>query len=77
MMNGTKIKLNYNDLKHFVSVVTSFESDVDMIKDSYVIDAKSIMGILSLDFSNGVYVKIQSSNEDEIVKFLEAMKEFE
>ena len=76
-MNGTKIKLNYNDLKHFVSVTSSFESDIDMIKDSYVVDAKSIMGIFSLDFSNDVYVKIHSNNENEIIRFLETMKEFE
>ena len=76
-MNGIKIKLKYEDLKEFIKITTSFESNIDMIKYRNVVDAKSIMGILSLDFSKDIFVKIHSSNEDEIVKFLDAMKKFQ
>ena len=51
-MNGTKINLTYDDLKEFVRITSSFESDIDIVKGRYVIDTKSLMGILSLDFSN-------------------------
>ena len=76
-MNGIKIKLKYEDLKEFIKITTSFESNIDMIKDRYVIDARSIMGIMSLDFTQPTMVVIHSSNEDEIVKFLDAMKKFQ
>ena len=75
-MNGIKIKLKYEDLKEFIKTTESFESDIDIIKGRYIVDAKSIMGILSLDFSKDIFVKIHSSNEDEIVRFYDAMKRF-
>ncbi len=75
-MNGIKIKLKYEDLKEFIKITTSFESNIDMIKDHYVIDARSIMGIMSLDFTQPTMVVIHSSNEDEIVRFYDAMKRF-
>lgn len=76
-MNGTKIKLKYEDLKEFIQITTSFESNIDMIKDRYVIDAKSLLGVLSLDFTQPTMVVIHSVNEDEIVRFYDAMKRFE
>lgn len=76
-MNGIKIKLNYEDLKEFIKITTSFESNIDMIKDRYVIDAKSLLGVLSLDFTQPTMVVIHSVNEDEIVRFYDAMKRFE
>ena len=75
-MNGTKIKLKYEDLKEFIQITTSFESNIDMIKDRYVIDAKSLLGVLSLDFTQPTMVVIHSVNEDEIVQFYDAMKRF-
>lgn len=75
-MNGTKINLKYDDLKEFIKTTESFESDIDIVKGRYVVDAKSIMGILSLDFSKGVDIVIHSVNEDEIIRFLDAMKKF-
>ena len=75
-MNGIKIKLKYEDLKEFIKITTSFESNIDMIKDRYVVDARSIMGIMSLDFTQPTMVVIHSVNEDEIVRFYDAMKIF-
>ena len=75
-MKGIKIKLKYEDLKEFIKITTSFESNIDMIKDRYVIDARSIMGIMSLDFTQPTMVVIHSVNEDEIVRFYDAMKIF-
>ena len=43
VVNGIKIKLKYEDLKEFIKITTSFESNIDMIKDRYVIDARYIM----------------------------------
>ena len=76
VVNGIKIKLKYEDLKEFIKITTSFESNIDMIKDRYVIDAKSLLGVLSLDFTQSTMVVIHSVNEDEIVRFYDAMKRF-
>ena len=75
-MNGIKIKLKYEDLKEFIQITTSFESNIDMIKDRYVVYARSIMGIMSLDFTQPTTVVIHSVNEDEIVRFYDEMKKF-
>ena len=76
VVNGIKIKLKYEDLKEFIKITTSFESNIDMIKDRYVVDAKSLLGVLSLDFTQPTMVVIHSLNEDEIVRFYDAMKRF-
>ena len=75
-MNGIKIKLKYEDLKEFIQITTSFESNIDIIKDRYVVDAKSLLGVLSLDFTQPTMVVIHSVNEDEIVRFYDEMKRF-
>lgn len=75
-MNGIKIKLKYEDLKEFIKTTESFESDIDIIKGRYVVDARSIMGIMSLDFTQPTMVVIHSVNEDEIVRFYDEMKRF-
>ena len=76
VVNGIKIKLKYEDLKEFIKITTSFESNIDMIKDRYVVDAKSLLGVLSLDFTQPTMVVIHSVNENEIVRFYDAMKRF-
>ena len=75
-MNGIKIKLKYEDLKEFIKITTSFESNIDIIKDRYVVDAKSLLGVLSLDFTQPTMVVIHSVNEDEIVRFYDEIKRF-
>ena len=75
-MSGIKIKLKYNDLKEFIKTTESFESDIDIIKGRYVVDAKSLLGVLSLDFTQPTTVVIHSVNEDEIVRFYDEMKRF-
>ena len=76
VVNGIKIKLKYEDLKEFIKITTSFESNIDIIKDRYVVDAKSLLGVLSLDFTQPTTVVIHSVNEDEIVHFYDEMKRF-
>ena len=75
-VNGIKIRLKYEDLKEFIKITTSFESNIDMVKDHYVINVKSLLGVLSLDFTQPTTVVIHSVNEDEIVHFYNEMKRF-
>lgn len=75
-MTTLKIKLEYGELKTFVNIVTGFESDIDIVKGRYTVDAKSIMGILSLDFSKDIEVRLHSENEEEIARFKKVMEVF-
>ena len=52
-MVTVKISLNSIDkVKSFVNDLTKFDSDFDLVSGRYVIDAKSIMGIFSLDLTH-------------------------
>ena len=58
-------------VKSFVNAITQFEFDFDLISGRYVIDAKSIMGIFSLDLSKPIDLAIHAeSNMDEIMEVL-------
>ena len=65
-----------NDVKEFVNIVSGYEFDVDLTSGRYVVDAKSIMGIFSLDLSKPIKVDIRSEQEsvEEFVKSLEKFK---
>ena len=71
-MKTVQISLNSIDkVKAFVNAITQFDFDFDLISGRYVIDAKSIMGIFSLDLSNQSELAIHvESNTDEIMEVL-------
>lgn len=74
-MKSVKISLNSIDkVKSFVNDVTKFDSDFDLVSGRYVIDAKSIMGIFSLDLSKSIDLNIHS--EDNVDKILEILKPY-
>ena len=72
-MKTVKISLNSIDkVKSFVNDITKFDVDFDLVSGRYVIDAKSIMGIFSLDLSKPIELTIHESDEiDEILKVLQ------
>ena len=75
----TKITVTLNDfirIKNFSSEVVKFESDIDLVKGRYIIDAKSTIGIFTLDLSSPVDVVIHSDDEDEIRRFNEVMEKY-
>ena len=71
-MNTVKINLNsIEKVKSFVNVITKHDADFDLISGRYVIDAKSIMGIFSLDLTKDLNLKIHAKgNLDEIMSDL-------
>jgi phosphotransferase system HPr-like phosphotransfer protein len=68
-MKTVKISLNSIDkVKAFVNEVTKYDAEFDLVSGRYVIDAKSIMGIFSLDLSKPIDLNIHSeSNIEEIL----------
>ncbi len=71
-MKTVKINLGSIDkVKAFVNDIAKFDSDFDLVSGRYVIDAKSIMGIFSLDLSKPIELNIHS--EDDIDAVMEAL----
>ena len=63
-MKTVQISLNSIDkVKSFVNDITKFDYDFDLVSGRYVIDAKSIMGIFSLDLSKPIDLNIHSETE--------------
>lgn len=62
-----------NDVKDFVNTVSKYDFDVDLTSGRYVVDAKSIMGIFSLDLSQPIKVEVHSDDCD---AFIEEIKSF-
>ncbi len=71
-MKTIKICLNSIDkVKSFVNDITKFDTDFDLVSGRYVIDAKSIMGIFSLDLSKPIDLNIHA--EDGVEQILEIL----
>ena len=72
-MKTVKISLNSIDkVKASVNEVTKYDAEFDLVSGRYVIDAKSIMGIFSLDLSKPIDLNIHSENNiDEILAKLD------
>ena len=71
-MKTVQISLNSIDkVKSFVNAITQFGFDFDLVSGRYVIDAKSIMGIFSLDLSKPIELVIHAEDHlDEIMDIL-------
>ena len=64
-MYETTISLQaINDVKDFVNTVMLFNYDIDLVSGRYAVDAKSIMGIFSLDLSKPIDLNIHAENQD-------------
>ncbi len=65
-----------DDVKSFVSEVSKVSYDVDLSSGRYVVDAKSIMGIFSLDLSHPIKVEIHCADSNECAEFVEKLAAF-
>lgn len=61
------------DVKNFVNAVNHFDFEIDLVSGRYVVDAKSIMGIFSLDLSRPITLRVFS---DDVEEFEKAIGEF-
>ena len=60
---------------NFVNDITKFDSDFDLVSGRYVIDAKSIMGIFSLDLSKPINLNIHGDEDN--AEIMEVIKKYE
>ena len=75
----TSIKVNLdsvNKVKEFVEITGKFPEDLDLAYGKYVIDAKSLMGIFSLDLSKPLDLTINSDDEDRVEEISAAFSSF-
>lgn len=57
-----------NDVKEFVKIVMKYEFDIDLVSGRYAVDAKSIMGIFSLDLSKPIQLNVHTDDAEEFLK---------
>ena len=61
------------DVREFVEIVTMHDMEIDLTSGRYIVDAKSIMGIFSLDLMKPIGMQIHS---DDCAKILEELSKF-
>lgn len=62
-----KIQIKFNDVtdvSKFVHLVSQYDSDVDLYCGSYCVDAKSILGIMTIDLRNQMWVTCNGDREE-------------
>lgn len=63
-----------NDVKEFVNIVSQYDFDIDLSSGKYVVDAKSIMGIFSLDLTKKI--RLEAHTDDDNNDFFEKIKKY-
>lgn len=70
-MRAVNIKLSLTEnVKAFVNIVSRHPYDIDLRAGRHVVDAKSILGIFSLDLSKPVTVEVYSDTCDDLMEDL-------
>lgn len=75
-MKEYKVKLNsINDVKELVSASSMQSCDIDVVSGRYLVDAKSIMGLFSLDLANPVTLQVHGTDAqcEEFYKLIESI----
>ena len=76
MTNTTIRRTSIEDVKKFVSITNRYSFKINLISDKYTIDAKSIMGVFSLDLSRPLTMQIEEETHPEYAEFMEEAQPF-
>lgn len=71
-MSQCKIKLNATDVREFVDAASKCDFDIDIFYNRIIIDAKSILGILSMDLTKNLTVQCYGESRE----FNKTLKKF-
>lgn len=72
-MKSVKVVLSMAEsVKNFVNIVNKYPYDIDLRSGRFLIDAKSLLGIFSLDLSKPIVLEIHSDNCDDLLTELAA-----
>ena len=71
-MKSVNIRLTMmtDHVRNFVSLVNRYPYDMDLRSGRYVVDAKSILGIFSIDLSRPIRLDIYSDDCDDLIEAL-------
>lgn len=72
MITGKLLLNNIDGVNRFVNKMTEKDFDVDLVSGKYLVNAKSMMGVLSLDLTQPVTVNAYTNDD----AFLEEIKEY-
>ncbi len=61
-----------SQVKDFVQIVQKYPYDIELKSERYIVDAKSILGIFSLDLARPLTIEIHSDDCDDLLKELKA-----
>lgn len=76
-MNTFNISINTIDkVKRFVNLTNRCEADVDIISGRLLVDAKSIMGIFSMDLTRPMTLRVHESNIEKLEEYKKLFEEF-
>ena len=71
-MKEIKIVLNnIQDIRDFVNQVILADYEVDLVQGRYVVDAKSIMGIFSLDLLSPITLQAHTDYAEDLISNIE------
>ena len=68
------------DVQEFVQAISNINYDMDLLQDRYIVNAKSILGILSLHINKPINIKafrLENSTEDDYKKLDSLIKKYE
>ena len=67
-MKSVDIKLSsIEDVRNFVNIVSKYTMDIDLMSGRYVVDAKSIMSIFSLDLLKPIKLTAHAEDTDALM----------
>ena len=66
-----RLTMMTDNVKNFVSLVNRYPYDMDLRSGRYVVDAKSILGIFSIDLSRPITMSIYSDDCDDLLRDLD------
>lgn len=67
---------NEQELRKFIDFTNTFRSPIDLSKGSRTVDAKSILGVIALGLHEFATIKIITVDENEMVEFINGIKQF-
>lgn len=63
-------------VKRFVDIVSEYKEDVNLVLDDYSIDAKSIMGIFSMDLTMPLLLKVKNTSDQRFQEIAQELHEY-
>ena len=63
-MKERKIKMTPDEVKDFVNEASKCDFDIDIFYNHFIIDAKSILGVMGLDFGSTLTLQYSGENAD-------------